>query len=260
MEVLDLLDKLLIPYKAELKKHIGVEEKFLSRISSTIYTELANLKIDEIEKIKHSSPIEFEQHFNMLVSFDEIYKIATASDNSLDPTVQRNIVQYSFYMLFVFLKDNCFEVTKRAFSNTNTITKKLCNFLLSNDIRAFRNALAHGNWVTEYINDGKDPTKNVIYFSKKNGRPFMKLPSGELIIYEDKSNIIENTNPKLIETNLAGRLMLYSPTDVANFTVEPLESYKVSLDDIHFWQTVTRVTAYTIYTFIKNYEINKSDL
>ncbi|MFP3366455.1 hypothetical protein R0J93_22705, partial [Pseudoalteromonas sp. SIMBA_148] len=46
---------------------------------------------------------------------------------------------------FVYLKDSLFETLKKNAEHGSTL-KKCTNFLLNDNVRAFRNAIAHGNW------------------------------------------------------------------------------------------------------------------
>ena len=66
------------------------------------------------------------------------------------PEIVRSQVIVQNYVAFVYLKDNCFDVTKKVMPS-GTLTRRICQFLLNNPVRAFRNAIAHGNW--QYTND-----------------------------------------------------------------------------------------------------------
>ena len=49
------------------------------------------------------------------------------------------------YVCFVYLGEACFKALRKSLPNGST-AKKCCKFLTDNPVRAFRNALAHGNW------------------------------------------------------------------------------------------------------------------
>src|SRR5262249_11910426 len=50
------------------------------------------------------------------------------------------------YICFVYLPEACFRVLSKVCPN-GSATKKCAQFLSNNPVRAFRNAIAHANWM-----------------------------------------------------------------------------------------------------------------
>jgi hypothetical protein len=67
-----------------------------------------------------------------------------------EPAVARAQVIYQCYVCFVYLGDAWFKVLRKMMPSGST-TRRCCKFLTDNPVRAFRNAIAHGNW--QYLSD-----------------------------------------------------------------------------------------------------------
>ncbi len=61
------------------------------------------------------------------------------------PQLTRAQVIVQNYICFVYLGEACFQVLRRE-APTGSTVKRCCRFLTDNPVRAFRNAVAHGNW------------------------------------------------------------------------------------------------------------------
>jgi hypothetical protein len=62
-----------------------------------------------------------------------------------NPNIVRARVVTQNYICFVYLGESCFNILKKNLPGGSP-TRKACQFLTDNPIRAFRNAIAHANW------------------------------------------------------------------------------------------------------------------
>lgn len=68
------------------------------------------------------------------------------------------------YICFVYLGDACFKSLVKA-TGVGSVTRKCCQFLVDNPVRAFRNALAHANWT--YRGD----YSGLVFWARKGSDP-----------------------------------------------------------------------------------------
>ena len=94
-------------------------------------------------KVKDASPIDLKIRIDELLAFQSM--MDTFNKLKPRPEIVRTQIIVQNYICFVYLKDALFEALREIFSS-DSLTKKCCNFLLNNPVRAFRNAIAHGNW------------------------------------------------------------------------------------------------------------------
>lgn len=146
---MDNLDRQLYHYNDRLKEDIGVETKYLGSICTTIYKELGQLSIENLLAIEKASPVRLELRIEELIAFNMMMDRVNRQLSKY-PEIVRSQVIVQNYVAFVYLKDNCFDVTRKVMPS-GTLTRRICQFLLNNPVRAFRNAIAHGNW--QYTND-----------------------------------------------------------------------------------------------------------
>ena len=144
---MDNLDNQLYVFKNRLKKDVGVEERLLSVICSTIYKELSQLSIEELTMIEVASPVPIVKRVEELQAFNMMMNRVNNQLKKYPEIVRAQIIVQN-YICFVYMKETCFEVTKKVMP-PGTLSRKICKFLLNNPVRAFRNSIAHGNWEYE---------------------------------------------------------------------------------------------------------------
>src|SRR6266508_5201694 len=153
-------DDQLHQHNERLVHDVGIDNQFLPSVCTTIWEELAQLTDEELLKIESASPVKLETRIEELSAFNMMMDKVNYSELRKHPEIIRSQVIVQNYISFVYLKDNCFDVTKKIIS-TGTLTKRICKFLLNNPVRAFRNAIAHGNWQYTFNPSG------IIYFAHK---------------------------------------------------------------------------------------------
>ncbi len=148
-KIIDELDKQLYYFKDKLKDNIGVDSRHLSCVCTTIYEELHQLSKESLLEIEAASPVSLKLRIEELKAFNMMMDRVNSQLKKYPEIVRAQVIVQN-YIAFVYLKDNCFEVTKKVIS-TGTLLKRICKFLLNNPVRAFRNSIAHGNW--QYTED-----------------------------------------------------------------------------------------------------------
>ncbi len=138
------LDNQLCKYSAQLKNDVGVSDKYVSKIGSTIMSELSALSKKQIENITNHSPVDLTKRYDELVAFQQMMDFIR-SNQIEEPGLIRSQVISQNYICFVYLKDSYFRALQKE-TIEGTIINSCCKFMTSNRIRKFRNSIAHGNW------------------------------------------------------------------------------------------------------------------
>jgi hypothetical protein len=154
-----LLDEKISKFSIRLKNDVGVPDNQVSSICTIIYQELAALSKEDINKIESVTPVNLKNRIEELQEFNMMMDRMNSGLNKY-PDLLRTQVIVQNYIAFVYLKDNCFEITKKVIPS-GTLTRRICEFLLNNPVRAFRNSIAHGNW--KYSED----YSSLVYFAYK---------------------------------------------------------------------------------------------
>lgn len=159
----DHFDKQMNRWSSFLSKDVKIIEGQTNKIASIIAQEIEAISTESKRRIieEISDPISIQDRLDELFAFQRWMDIAY---NLRDPSVIRAQVIVQNYVCFVYLGESCFKIIKK-YVVQGGVTKKCCNFLINNPVRAFRNAIAHSNW--KY---GDDFT-SIIYYAKKGNLP-----------------------------------------------------------------------------------------
>jgi hypothetical protein len=106
-----------------------------------------SLTASEKDRLRRMSPIPISCRLDELKAFQAWMDIAHGAQH---PAITRAQVITMNYVCFVYLKESWFEALHEVMA-TGTATSLCCAFLLSEPLRRFRNAFAHGNW--RYLQD-----------------------------------------------------------------------------------------------------------
>jgi hypothetical protein len=186
---MESLDIQMQHWSSRLRDDLNILPKDSQYLASIISKEVKNLPESSKNQIIESSPVPIETRLEELIAFQRWMDFAGTHKNN--PVIVRAQVITQNYICFVYLKETWFEVLRKHLLEEST-TNKCCNFLLSNPIRFFRNAVSHGNW--QY----KDDFSGIEYWDRK-----------------DKSS--------------------------------PYTHWMVNKQDLSFWQSLSRVTAYASF-------------
>lgn len=142
------IDRQLYTWETKLRDDVGFLSQQARSLASCISTEVAMLTSLIQDRIRHKSPILMERRLDEIIAFDSWMEISHNLPSH--PAITRAQVITQNYICFVYLKESWFQVLGDEM-NSDTATARCCTFLLSEPIRRFRNAFAHGNW--QYLQD-----------------------------------------------------------------------------------------------------------
>ncbi len=157
------LDEQMRRWSTRLRDDLNISPPESNRLATTIVKDVGMLSDDAKARIRQSSPIPMKTRVEELEAFqgwmDRVH--ATSEPN---PFAVRAQVVYQNYVCFVYLKEACFDALRRELP-TGSTAKRCCKYLTDDPVRAFRNAVAHGNW--RYLTD----FSGLEYLGSQGGRP-----------------------------------------------------------------------------------------
>jgi len=166
-----VLDQQLAVWRERLQSDVKIKSEDVSKIATTVAKDVRWLSTDQKNEIKNASPVELSYRYDELLAFQSWMEIANSKQQH--PAIVRAQVISQNYICFVYLNESCFRVLKKYLPNGG-VSKKCCNYLVNNPIRAFRNAIAHSNW--RYNED----FTGLKYWSRKGSEPDEPLQEFEV--------------------------------------------------------------------------------
>ena len=136
------LDLQMSHWSSRLVTDIKLSPDAVSCLATTVAGEVRFLPVEEKEKIKQATPIQLNHRLDELKAFQTFMDQVNSVRNN--PAVTRGQVIVQNYICFVYLPESCFRILAK-FAPSGSTTKKCASFLSNNPVRAFRNAIAHGN-------------------------------------------------------------------------------------------------------------------
>lgn len=132
--------------------HLGTPRAEFDRLASGIFSEVRNTTEAEKKSIRQLVPIPPEAYRDEMQSFQSWVDIAHSNHNN--PFVVRAQVMTELYGSFVWLRDSFMKPIADVLPNS--LHAKVTEFLLSDERRRLRNAIAHGRWTYRRDFDGLD--------------------------------------------------------------------------------------------------------
>lgn len=174
------LDKQLREWSGKLQSDVKISEGDSRKLATTIAEDVGRLSPKSKAEIKHASPVPILARYEELIAFQSWMEIVHSSTPP-PPVVRAQMITQN-YICFVYLNESCFSILGKHLPD-GTASKKCCKFLISNPVRAFRNALAHSNWCY------KDDFSGLRYWSRKGAErkePLseFEVSSGELNFWQ----------------------------------------------------------------------------
>jgi hypothetical protein len=133
------LDAKLANFATKLRDDLQIAPPASNALATTIRSDIASLNAGNMPNLAANNPLSLKDRYGELQQF-----LVWHEQRANDPNIYGGLLSLN-YMCFVYLKDSFFEVLRDQLPN-NSAAYKCCIFLTHNPIRAFRNALAHGNW------------------------------------------------------------------------------------------------------------------
>ena len=159
---MEYLDKQMTAWSKRLMTELKIKEEDAQKLATTIASEIRWLSIEVKREIIEASPVDIKQRYEELLAFQNWMDIANKSEKN--PAIARAQVIVQNYICFVYLNESCFNILRKHLPS-GSASKKCCDFLVNNPVRAFRNAIAHSNWCY------KDDYSGLRYWAKKGADP-----------------------------------------------------------------------------------------
>jgi hypothetical protein len=138
------LDAQLARFGAHLRDNIGIDERAALKVATTVAADLRFLPVDAKTAIANSSVVSVETRLAELTAF-QTFMDFVRTHQTPHPALVRAQVLCQNYICFAYLGDALFKILLKA-TPPDSLTRKCVRFLTDNPVRAFRNAIAHGNW------------------------------------------------------------------------------------------------------------------
>jgi hypothetical protein len=139
MDLISQLDDRLGEFSTKLRDDLAIEPPSSLKLATTIYNEIRALPIDKLPTLAGESPLSLKDRHEQLMAVLEWWRNFPADRNNCGLYMTLN------YFCFVYLSESCFKILRKELP-PGSIARKCCEYLTDNPVRAFRNAVAHGNW------------------------------------------------------------------------------------------------------------------
>jgi hypothetical protein len=192
---MEQLDNQMQTWSPRLRDDLGVSMEASKALATTIASDVRGLSAETRASLVSATPVPLKGRVDELVAFQDFMDTASAIEGV--PVLARAQVIVQNYVCFVYLGDACFRILAQA-SPSGCTVKRCCRFLTDNPVRAFRNAIAHGNW------SYKPDFSGLVFWARKGADP-----------------------------------------------QEALSTFEVSQNDLNFWQSLARCTAYAAFTTLE---------
>ncbi len=156
------LDRQLGAFSGRLRTAVGLTGDEAAKVATLVAAEVRFLEPSERAAVFAASPIPLGNRLEELSAFQTFMDMATRVRG--DPALTRAQVIVQNYVCFVYLSEACFFALRKN-SKPGSVTRRCCEFLTDNPIRAFRNAIAHSNW--SYAPD----FAGLVFWARKGSNP-----------------------------------------------------------------------------------------
>lgn len=137
------LDDQMQAWAPRLRDDLGVSLEASNSLASSIAAEVRALRPEARAAVLSATPVPLRQRLDELKAFQDFMDMASDIPN-MPPLMRAQLIVQN-YVCFVYLGEACFRVLRRE-APAGSATRRCCSFLTDNPVRAFRNAVAHGNW------------------------------------------------------------------------------------------------------------------
>ena len=154
-----------------LRDQFGITPPQSNHLASEIAVEIQKLPRVELSSVAGADPVGARARLDELKGFQMFMDIVHAVEPH--PAVIRAQVVNQNYICFAYVGDAGFKVFRKA-APSGSVTRKCCQFLIDNPVRAFRNALAHANWTY------RDDYSGLVFWARKGSDPSEALTRFEV--------------------------------------------------------------------------------
>ena len=137
------LDEQVRRYSPSLRDDLRILPPWSNALATQIAAEITQLPSDILDAIRNDDLVSTRDRLDELTAFQGFMDTVHAAQPQ--PMLTRAQVIVQNYVCFVYLGDVLFKQLRKR-SPQGSATRKCSQFLTDNPVRAFRNAVAHGNW------------------------------------------------------------------------------------------------------------------
>jgi hypothetical protein len=156
------LDRQLKAFSDRLTEAVRLQASETGKVATLIAAEVRFLEPDSRAEVHAAGPVPLRDRLDELQAFQAW--MDTASSVRGNAAITRAQVITQNYVCFVYLGEACFRALRKT-SKPGSVTRRCCEYLTDNPIRAFRNAIAHSNWT--YAPD----FSGLVYWARKGSDP-----------------------------------------------------------------------------------------
>lgn len=156
------IDQQMKSYSHFLRDQLGISPPDSDAVATKIAQEIRSLPKEVIQPLLSGDTVLLSDRLAELRAFQSFMDMARSAPGH--PELVRAQVITQNYIAFVYLGDACFKALKQGMAR-DSVTRRCCEFLIDNPVRAFRNALAHANW--KY----KPDFSGLVFWARKGSDP-----------------------------------------------------------------------------------------
>lgn len=138
------LDRQVERFKSRLIDDVHLTSEEASKVSTLCAADVRFLPGEVKAEIAAASEVPVSARYQELLAFQAWSDIVQRSERP--PPVVRAQVVVQNYICFLYLKDACFEVLAQRAAE-NSVVGRCSKYLCRGEVRDFRNAFAHANWM-----------------------------------------------------------------------------------------------------------------
>jgi hypothetical protein len=141
---LSYIDSQMADY-ADALKAIGIDDP---AVASKVYDEITALSGDAHDRIRANMRFPPERFRDELAAFQRFETVVASQRGTLDRSVRRARTIVMLYICFVMLRDSLLGAVGEACAeaDSDSVTTRIVTFLRTDELRLFRNSIAHGDW------------------------------------------------------------------------------------------------------------------
>jgi hypothetical protein len=169
------LDRQLKAFSDRLTEEVRLQASETDKVATLIAAEVRFLEPGLRGEVHAAGPVPLRNRLDELQAFQAWMDMASSVRDSAAVTRAQVITQN--YVCFVYLSEACFQALRKT-SKPGSVTRRCCEYLTDNPVRAFRNAIAHSNWT--YASD----FSGLVYWARKGSDPVEPLSRFEVAQHE----------------------------------------------------------------------------
>ena len=156
-EILAIFDsQMRDKYARKLISDVKVNQIDASVLASSIFNEASLFSTHLKEKIRTTSPVPIADRLSQVWMAINFYGQCGPDQFRAIPGLAYAHTVTMSYISVVSLSDGLFDCVKKGGLPSTSVSKRCVKYLRENPVRAYRNAIAHGNWAANVAKGGID--------------------------------------------------------------------------------------------------------